>query len=72
MPVIPSSLPSEESERVNVLTNITAVAATLFCSGKFSNESDAVDAAILLYNEVQARLEDCQKQKPKAVVRHGF
>ena len=72
MPVIPSSLPSEESERVKVLTNITAVAATLFCSGKFSNDSDAVDAAILIYNEVQARLDECQKQKPKAVVRHGF
>ena len=72
MPVIPSYLPSGESERVKVLTNITAVAATLFCSGKFSNESDAVDAAILLYNEAQARFEEYQKQKPKAVVRHGF
>ena len=66
------SLSVLERDKLEVLTSITTAAATLFCSGRFSNESDAVDAAILLYNEAQARFEECQKQKPKAVVRHGF
>ena len=71
MPVLPNCLPNSENERIDVLTKITAVAANLYCSGKFNNEADAVDAAFMLYNEVAYRMDEHRNQNPKKV-RHNF
>lgn len=71
MPVIPSYLPNEEKDRIEVLTNITKAAAALYSSGRFNNESDAVDAAFLLYNEAKTRMDEHANQN-KGGVRFGF
>lgn len=71
MPVIPSYLPNDAKERIEVLTGITNAAATIYSSGRFNKESDAVDAAFLLYNEAHARMDEYANQN-KGSVRFGF
>ena len=71
MPVLPTYLPNSENERMEILTKITAVAATLYGPGKFHNAADAVDTAFILYNEVATRMDEHAKQN-KGSGRFGF